>query len=225
MSRIWSEDGAHDQLRAAILNQRLKPGTRLKEDELIEVFGLSRAKVRNILVRLSRERVVTIERNKGAWVSKPSRAEAREIFAVRRVVEALVVELAAMRWTPEASRRVRAQLESEAEATRCGDETRAIVLAGEFHVVLADIAGTSFLRSFVEQLVAQSSLISAAYETGRRHECEHGEHLRIVELVEKGDTVSAAELMRRHIEGIEQRHDLDWSEEPQPSLKEILSAT
>lgn len=188
----------------------------------MDVYRLSRAKVRNLLVRLSRERVVTIERNRGARVSKPSRAEAREIFAVRRAVEALVVERAAARWTKEASRRAGEQLRREDEATRRGDRTGAIVVAGEFHVLLASIAGTDVLRGFVEQLVAQSSLISAAYETGARHDCEHEEHRRIVDLVERGEVAAAAALMRRHIDGIEERSGLGAEQEPLQSLREIL---
>src|SRR4029077_11980990 len=70
----------------------LPPETRLVETELCEIFGLGRTRLRQVLQKLPHERVVTLMRNRGAMVSKPSVREAREVFAARRVIEANIVE-------------------------------------------------------------------------------------------------------------------------------------
>ena len=75
----------HERIWSAIMDHSLPPETRLVEGELCEIFGLGRTRLRQVLQRLAHERVVTLMRNRGAMVSKPSVREAREVFAARRV--------------------------------------------------------------------------------------------------------------------------------------------
>ena len=64
----------------AILSHRLVPGAKLGERELSEIFQVSRIVIRQALIRLSEDGLVTVERNRGAFVAKPSLAEAVEVF-------------------------------------------------------------------------------------------------------------------------------------------------
>src|SRR5271168_5667558 len=82
----------HERIWSAIMDHSLPPETRLVESELCEIFGVGRTRLRQVLQRLAHERVVTLMRNRGAMVSKPSVREAREVFAARRVIEAHMVE-------------------------------------------------------------------------------------------------------------------------------------
>src|ERR1700689_1244493 len=82
----------HEQIWSAIVDHSLPPETRLVESELCEIFGVGRTRVRQVLQRLAHERVVTLMRNRGAKVSKPSVREAREVFAARRLIETSIVE-------------------------------------------------------------------------------------------------------------------------------------
>src|SRR5882762_1801745 len=75
----------HERIWSAIMDHSLPPETRLVETELCEIFGLGRTRLRQVLQKLAHERVVTLMRNRGAMVSKPSVREAREVFAARRV--------------------------------------------------------------------------------------------------------------------------------------------
>ena len=56
----------------AIVEQRLKPGARLREDALAEVFGISRTGIRKILQRLALEQLVTLTPRRGASVTRPT---------------------------------------------------------------------------------------------------------------------------------------------------------
>lgn len=64
----------------AIHEHKVLPGTKLGEDELSEIYGVSRTLVRSALQGLSHEQLVDIQPNRGAFVSKPSLREAREIL-------------------------------------------------------------------------------------------------------------------------------------------------
>ncbi len=67
--------------RARSPNGGWVPGSRLVEDQLAEVFGVSRMRVRSVLQALARDKVVTLHKNRGACVAEPTVKEAKEVFA------------------------------------------------------------------------------------------------------------------------------------------------
>jgi DNA-binding GntR family transcriptional regulator len=69
-----------DAVTAAVIERRLMPGTRLAEQSMAEIFGVSRTIVRQALNQLSRDRLVTLEPARGASVATPSAEEARQVF-------------------------------------------------------------------------------------------------------------------------------------------------
>ena len=74
-------------LTKAIVEHRLHPGTKLAEQKLADHFGVSRTLVRQALLQLSQHQLVTLEPARGAFVAAPSADEARQVFAVRRMLE------------------------------------------------------------------------------------------------------------------------------------------
>src|SRR5215813_12430651 len=81
----------YGEVQKAIVERRLRPGTKLREVSLGELFGVSRTTVRAALQRLEADGLVTIEPNKGASVSLPSAHEVSELFSLRRIVETGIV--------------------------------------------------------------------------------------------------------------------------------------
>jgi hypothetical protein len=69
-----------DDIVAAIVSHRLPPGTKLREEALASVYRVSRTKVRAALLMLSKDKVIQIVPDKGAFVAKPSAEEAREVL-------------------------------------------------------------------------------------------------------------------------------------------------
>ena len=76
----------------SIAERRLRPGVQLKEGQLAAIFDVSRARIRQALVALERDGLVTIIPKRGAFVCQPSVDEARDVFFVRRAVERCIVE-------------------------------------------------------------------------------------------------------------------------------------
>ena len=81
------EAGIYNKIHRAIAERRLLPGSRLVEDQLADVFGVSRMRIRSVLQALAREKVVTHHKNRGACVAQPTVKEAKEVFAARRLIE------------------------------------------------------------------------------------------------------------------------------------------
>ena len=86
----------HQLLFNAITEHTLRPGTKLREEELAEAFGVSRTRIRELLFRLNHLGIVDLPPRRTALVAKPTEKEAREVFHARRVLEmGIVSEVAA----------------------------------------------------------------------------------------------------------------------------------
>jgi DNA-binding GntR family transcriptional regulator len=200
-----------EQLRDAIIDRRLAPGTKLSEAEVGELFAVSRTVVRAALQMLSFEGLVRAERNRGAFVANPSPEEARQVFDSRRLIEPAVAVSAAERMTPAHAAAFRRQLDSEAKllGERGAPVRRAEIRAsGDFHLLLASVAGNAILQRFMEELVARSSLVIALYGRTGASSCGHSDHGEILAALQQRDGVLAGRLMLHHIDHIEADLDL-----------------
>lgn len=81
-----------ERLRTAILSGYFGPGARLPEEQLAKAMGVSRGPVREALVKLEREGLIVIRRNRGAFVAQLSREDLDEVYTLRVAIERLAVE-------------------------------------------------------------------------------------------------------------------------------------
>lgn len=194
---------AYERIWAAIMDHRLPPGTRLVEDKLCEIFGLGRTRIRQVLQRLAHERMVTLMPNRGAIVSQPTVQEARDIFEARSVLEAGIVARFLQHATRADLRRIREHLAREKQAWRDQDRRAQLTLSGEFHLVIAELAGNPTLARLLRELVSRSSLIIAVFQRPGATPCPPDEHQALCSALERGDP-AAVDLMLAHL-----RHVLD----------------
>ena len=197
-----------EAIQSAIVDHRLTPGTKLSEDEVGEVFGVSRTVVRAALQGLAFAGLVTLERNRGAFVARPSVEDAQHVFDARRLIEPDVVRAAAERFTPTHAKRLREHTAREAAAIKAGDRRNAIRLSGGLHLEISAIAGNQILGRFLEELVARSSLIIALYGQSGISACGLHDHRSLIAALSKKDSERAAKLMIEHLHHIQ--HDLDF---------------
>src|SRR3982751_1418373 len=102
-----------DSITAAIVERRLMPGTKLAEQKIADIFKVSRTLVRQALNQLSRDRLVTLEPARGAFVAMPSVEEARQVFDLRQMLEAAMVKRLCKAITDEQVAALRAHLQAE----------------------------------------------------------------------------------------------------------------
>lgn len=194
------------RIRAAILEHRLPPGAKLTEAQLCEVFGVKRGPIRQALALLATDHLVDLEPNRGAFVASPSLQEVHEVFEMRRIIELAVVDRICT--AQHGNRRLKSIGESirrERKAFESRDFPTWIRLSGEFHTELAVLTGNTVLCDCLNGLVARSTLISALYESPGRSPCSFDDHEAILAALENGEAKEAAELMVRHLQGVELR--------------------
>jgi DNA-binding GntR family transcriptional regulator len=191
----------HERIWSAIVDHSLPPETRLVESELCEIFGVGRTRVRQVLQRLAHERVVTLMRNRGAMVSKPSVREAREVFAARRLIETSIVETVIKSATRKDIKRLQEHVAREQDAWRANDRRAILKLSGEFHILLAETADNSILLEVLRDLISRSSLIIAVYQPPGAALCPPHAHRELTATLERRER-AAIKLMVRHLDRV-----------------------
>jgi DNA-binding GntR family transcriptional regulator len=202
-------DGIVDSITTAIVERRLMPGTRLVEQQIADVFKVSRTVVRQALNQLSRDRLVTLEPARGAFVSTPSIDEARQVFHVRRLIEGGMVRQLAAQITDRQVEQLRLHLRDERQAVSRVDVSGRTRLLADFHVVLARLLGNEVLAELIADLLSRSQLIALMYQSSHSAEHSQEEHVDIVDALAKRDGRAAAKLMERHLEAVERNLRLD----------------
>jgi DNA-binding GntR family transcriptional regulator len=204
-------------VRDAILGHDLVPGTKLPEDELGAIYSVSRTVVRAALQALALDHLVTLEPNRGAFVAKPTRIEAREVFEARSLLEPKVAAMAAEISRPADIELLERHMKEEHAAVSAGRDGEAVYLSGQFHVAIAEIANHSIYTDFVRRLCSRSSLIIALYWKRRDAICEHHAHHELVKAIAAHRPKDAGELMVSHI--VDLFSGLDLSERPAEARK------
>jgi DNA-binding GntR family transcriptional regulator len=222
-----SFDGAqrnpiYERLMNAIAEHRLHPGTKLAEDRLAAIFGVSRTVVRAVLQQLAHELVVTIVPNRGAFIASPTVQEARELFEARRQIELPIVENVCGSATKKDIALLRAHVARELEARKRDDRRTAVRLSGDFHVLLAHLGGNRFIERTMRGLQMLTCLTILLYNAPTSQACPHDEHARLIDAIEAGNAKLAQKLMVDHLAHIEASLRLNAAEDEDDNLEAIL---
>lgn len=189
----------------AIVEHRLVPGAKLVEQRLGDRFGVSRTVVRQALFRLSELKLVRLEPARGAFVAAPSLTEAREVFAVRRMVESQMLRELIACIKPADIRRLKVHLKAEREAVARIDVPSRTKLLFDFHVRLAEVLGNQVLVDLMQELVSRCSLITLMYQSADNAQQSNAEHGHLLKAIEDKDTDLAIQLLHDHLQSVEQQ--------------------
>lgn len=204
-------DEMYEKIYAAILEHRLHPGTKLGEDRLAKIFDVSRARVREVLSRLAHEQIVDLYPQRGAFVAKPTPAQAMDVMEARRLIEPAVLRRLVATLTPDKVTRLRQHQELELDARRRDDRRAIVRLSGEFHQLIAELAGNTALSRSMRELSTLTCLIIFLYDAPTAASCRADEHSEIIEAIARRDADRAEKLVLKHLEHIESSLSLDDS--------------
>ncbi|RAR61480.1 MULTISPECIES: GntR family transcriptional regulator [Halomonadaceae] len=207
-SRV-SDEQIVEQVRRAVLTQRLPPGTRLPEVALGEAFGVSRSVVRKALTRLVANHVAVQRPNQVARVASPDVDETREIFAARRLIEGEVVALLTGTLPPAVHQRLAALAEAEKAAFTRGDEERRIEESLAFHHCLAEHSPNRTLGAMLRELILRTSIVIALYKPSDLASCYlEGDHDDLLAQLVAGQPDAARARVQMHLSSLEALLDL-----------------
>lgn len=218
--------GIYQRIYEAVVEHRLMPGTKLTEERVAALFSVSRTQVRGVLQRLAVEQLVTLIPNRGAFVTTPTAEEAQDVLDARRTLEpailARLIERIAAGKAPGAVKQLRAHVRREHQAHAQGDRRGSVRLSGEFHVLLAQLSGSSVMTRMMRELTPLTCLAILAFETPTFAACPDDEHALLVDAIEAGQKKTATALMTEHLHHIERSLDLSRRDEAETDLADVL---
>jgi DNA-binding GntR family transcriptional regulator len=187
-----------ERLREEILSGALPAGTQLRQDHIAAAHGVSHIPVREAFRRLEADGLVTTIPRRGAFVSRMSGEDAREITEMRVALECLAVRLS----VPRAPRTA---LDAAADALRIAGRSNEISDWSEmnlqFHRALYAACGRPRLLATIEGLWRQvDRYLRLVFEISDYQGKSHAEHLAILDAYRHGDVDAAEKLVAAHIE-------------------------
>jgi DNA-binding GntR family transcriptional regulator len=198
-----------DALTKAIVEHRLHPGTKLAEQKLADHFGVSRTLIRQALFQLVQKRLIRMEPARGAFVATPSSEEARQVFAVRRMLELEMTRSFVRHVTPAQIKALKDHVAEEKAAVSRGDVPGRTDLLGDFHVRMAELMGNDVLAQILGELISRCALITLMYQSTNAAEHSAEEHSEILKAIIAKDEKLAIKLMDEHLRNVEEGLALD----------------
>ena len=226
-----TDSDIYERVVSAILDHRLPPGTKLVEDKLASAFGVSRTRIRPVLVRLANEQVVTLTPNRGATITQPTAQEAREVFEVRRMIEPTLVALFIANASDADMAQLKRCIDEEETARLAGDMRRAIRLSGDFHLQIAECARQQTLGRILRELISRTSLILMAYSPPHERNredasaCGCREHRALLNAIRLRDAPEAGRRMREHLIRLESQLQFTPPLDAVPDLSTLFAVT
>src|ERR1700730_11404938 len=188
-------DNVYESLRADILTCRLAPGDDMREQELAERYAVSRQPVREALLRLEREHLVTVQPRQGYRVNPISLSDARDLLRFRLALEPACVA--------EAIEHASADILKALDEYRRfeGNHEDFIAYNRAFHSALAHASGNRRMAAALCDLIGQADRLVRARDPTQLV----AEHVALIEAMQRRDGRAAARIIKAHISQTEKR--------------------
>jgi DNA-binding GntR family transcriptional regulator len=195
-------DNVYESLRSDILMCHFAPGDDMREQDLAERYAVSRQPVREALLRLEREHLVTVQPRQGYRVNPISLADARDLLRFRLALEPACVAEAIESATD-------ATLKSLDDFRRfSGSHEDFITYNRAFHSALAHASGNRRMAAALCDLIGQADrLVRVSVANLRGHDPAKlvGEHVALIEAMQRREARTASRLIKAHIAQTEKR--------------------
>lgn len=198
--RMTSATQVFEVLRLEIIALRLPPGTAIQDKALIERFQVSRTPVRNALIRLTELGLVDVFPQSGTFVSRIPIAAIPEAVLIRKALESITVEKAALAATPARMTSIDLAIGRQKAAAQVNDIDAFHEADEGFHAAIADLAGHPGLWSLLTQVKMQVDRARRLTlpEVGRMERIIL-QHLSIRDAIAARDAEAAKAQMIRHV--------------------------
>lgn len=192
--------GSHEvakEIMKAVATGALKPGQRLVEVQLCELFGVKRNKIREALQKLEHDGFVTITRNVGAVVSEVSRNDIEQLYDFLSVLDGMAARVVAPSIMPEQIANLEAIL-GKMEAT--DDPALFADYNTEFHSLLCSYSENSRLIKVAENVrISIAAFGFRSFFVPAQIPASNSEHRKILDAIKDNKPDKAEKLMRKHI--------------------------
>lgn len=216
----------YEDMREDILSLEMAPGSALDEVALARRFGLSRTPIREALLMLSRENLVTLLPNRSTIVTPHTMSNAHEYMDALVLLSRAVARLAAEARNAAALSEIGARQKAYEEAIKQADVQVIVAADLGFHLAVSLASDNEFLGNFYRLSLDYGRRMHLLhyyplFDDAERAACV-ADHAEIVAALEKGDAERAETLAGKHV--LSELRVVQRSLEPKVGLKFALGA-
>lgn len=204
-----------EELRAAIVSGRLRPGAQLGEADLAQRFQVSRGPLREAMQRLVSEGILVAIANRGVFVIELTLADMADVYRSRQVIEGGALDIILQDRREVAHEELGPVVTRMRAAAKAGDGPAVSDADQRFHEVLVECSGSPRLSRAMRTLLVETRLcLSELRTTYPDLHAQVREHEELRAVIRDGDPDAARDLLRAHLEDAVARLTDKRSSEP-----------
>lgn len=198
---VSQKDEAYDRVYQDIITFRLKPGERISEAALEQLYDIGKASVRTVLLRLVQEGLVENNGRHGHQVIPITLESIRNVLELRLILEPAAAELAAGRVDAERLRRFNKHTGIDLSKSNWKVNAKYLEANRDFHVSIAEYSGNAQLATWLKHLHNLSFRTFYLLErSGTLIAGGQESHEQIIQALENSKGKEAARLAREHMQ-------------------------
>lgn len=146
---------AYDGIRKLIIEEEIRPGELLSENQLAEYLQMSRTPVREAIRRLQAEGLLESRKGVGTFLRPLTQKDVKNIYEVREAMELIACETAIYQITDEEIEEVRNNLKALIERHEAGEEIDRMEfskLDGQFHDLIIGKSNNGYIKILMDQI-------------------------------------------------------------------------
>ncbi len=194
---------AYDQIKTMILQKDLSPGQFINEAQLQELLCLGRTPVREAILALAQDKLVTVHPRKGIEITRPTPKDIHDIFEIRTLLEPMILRqcfhMVDLQWALD----MRTTLLQHADdsASQSGETAAPLIdLDNRFHLELVDTLHNQYATNLMRSLVDYLNLIRITAWRPARYLVSNQEHVGILDAILAQDLELSCKLLSDHIQ-------------------------
>ncbi|MCC6361953.1 MAG: GntR family transcriptional regulator [Bryobacterales bacterium] len=199
---VAMRDAVASALRAALFDRRFQPGQPIVESAIAAEMKVSRGPVREALLLLTQEGLVTHSQNRGFAVLNFTEADHAAASQVRYPLETTALQLARLHQTPADILQLERIKRRMLENFRAGDARARLQDELDFHNLIWNLSGNAYLVSCLQRVTIPAFTYGAAYRMNRpdlTSELFDTQHQFYIDYLKGATTKTAAECVRFHL--------------------------
>lgn len=198
--RKSSQKRVHQEIKKAIVNGVIGFDSRLSEESLAKLFGVSRTPIREAIFQLVNEGLVTKKDNSHFYVRRPSEKELDEMAQVRIVLQNILIDKIIDESDDSVVRKLEENVEKSKKFLAAEDTAGLNYVLSEFHEILYSAASSFWIERILNGMVDHILLNRAiALRSPGIRRLLISDHEKIMNAIKQGNRAGAKKQMREHI--------------------------
>jgi len=189
---------AYEAICESILEGKLKPGQRLRENEIAQALGISRTPIREALRRLESQHLLKRHLNGGHYVAIWDKKTLWELATLRGNLESLAISLAITRMNHDDYLYLEDLIEQMDREVKRKDYDKLILLDSQFHHRIWSCSGHVLLQEALSQMTPQVHYFMMITKQGEE-ETFPEKHQEVIDVLKQGNAAAAMESIQKHI--------------------------